>query len=102
MLNNKAKLNIGRHITIKKDDINKYLREDEKSLLYYLLSLIQAGRIEENKKINSYLVVNTDEPYAKKVLDTILTEEYNKAKEGRIDNMNKVMKDLIFSLFDFD
>ncbi|MDQ0491858.1 hypothetical protein [Paenibacillus brasilensis] len=50
---------------LKNEDINIYLDEREKSDLSRILWKIQELRILDGKPpLNTYLVVNTDEPYA--------------------------------------
>lgn len=50
---------------LKNEDINKYLDEREKSDLSRILWKVQELRLLDGKPpLNTYLVVNTDEPYA--------------------------------------
>lgn len=50
---------------LKNEDINKYLDESEKSDLSRILWKVQELRLLDGKPpLNTYLVVNTDEPYA--------------------------------------
>jgi len=77
----KAELKLGTHIVIKRDDLDKYLNPAQVGALMGMLSRINKKREESGKKVNDYYVINTDEPYAKKVLDLILEEE---AKKGKV------------------
>lgn len=53
---------------IKNDDVVKFLDDKDRSELSRLLWKIEQGRYEEGKEaVNTYLVVNTDEPYATQV-----------------------------------
>lgn len=72
----KAELKQGTHVVIKIEDAEKYL--DKLQLIQFktLFAIIDMGRVEDGKDINTYYVVNTDEPYADEVLDLILTMEY--------------------------
>ena len=55
---------------IKNDDINKYLDDRDKSELSRILWKIGQLRYEEGKETeNKYLVINTDESYAPKVVE---------------------------------
>lgn len=61
--------------TIKNEDVNKYLDDKDKSDLSRLLWKIEQGRYEEGKEaMNTYLVINTDEPYANQV--TSIMKDY--------------------------
>ena len=77
----KAELKLNTHIVIKRDDLDKYLNPAQVGALMGMLSRINKKREESGKKVNDYYVINTDEPYAKKVLDLILEEE---AKKGKV------------------
>lgn len=64
------------HIVIKKEDVLKYLTDDQIKYLNTILSTITDGRKKDGKKPdNSYYICNTDEPYANEVLDIILKAE---------------------------
>lgn len=64
-----------KYIVLKITDIIEYLDEyDIRDLLNPLLDKINAGRVNHGKRENTYLVVNTDEPYALKIQDMILSE----------------------------
>lgn len=56
-----------KYIVIKIDDINDYLVKEDVTNLKYICGIIDECRRRENKKINSYIVVNQDESYSKKV-----------------------------------
>ncbi|MMZ50562.1 hypothetical protein D1872_122800 [compost metagenome] len=50
---------------LKNEDINNYLDEREKSDLSRILRKVQELRLLDGKSpLNTYMVVNTDEPYA--------------------------------------
>jgi hypothetical protein len=67
------------HIVIKNEDIETYLSEKQREELDYILCTIGVGRVNDDKSgCNSYYVCNTDEPYAEKVLQTILKGEAEK------------------------
>lgn len=67
------------HIVIKKEDADKYCSAEELFQLKRILKVIEHGRQLDGKTLsNSYYICNTDEPYADKVLDVILTGEVNK------------------------
>lgn len=65
-----------RFIVIKNNDADEYLTDDEKESLSNILLAIMNGRARAGKTPeNTYLVCNTDEPYADKVLQDILQGE---------------------------
>lgn len=66
------------HIVIKCDDIIKYLSEKQKHDLDSILLTINTRRVKEGKPINNYLVINKDEPYAKIIQETIISNEENR------------------------
>lgn len=72
------------HIVIKKDDIFKYLTEKQRVKLGEFLGFIDVGRHMDGKDmINTYYVVNTDEPYAEEVYRIIELGEQEKDPEYR-------------------
>ena len=65
------------HIVIKREDILKYLTNNQIKYFDAILNTIADGRKKDGKKTdNSYYVCNTDEPYANKVLKVILEGEH--------------------------
>jgi hypothetical protein len=60
---------------IKTSDALKYLTKSELTKLGVLFAKIDAGRKADGKSINNYYVCNTDEPYAQKIIQTILDGE---------------------------
>ena len=64
------------HIVIKREDIFKYLTDNQIKYLDAVLNTIADGRKKDGKKPdNSYYICNTDEPYADDVLAVILNAE---------------------------
>ena len=64
------------HIVIKREDIHKYLTDNQIKYLYAILNTIADGRKKDGKKTdNSYYICNTDESYADEVLEVILKAE---------------------------
>lgn len=61
-------------------DAKKYLNAEDFETLARLQGTINAGRIKDGKKTNSYWVCNTDEPYAQTIINTILKGENEKLK----------------------
>jgi hypothetical protein len=62
-----------KYFVIKNEDIEKYLAlEDAKDLKALIQRLAVSKRCNSGEKDNTYLVVNTDEPYAALVKDLIL------------------------------
>lgn len=59
------------HIVIKVEDVANYLDKYEKAFLEHILNKLQHQRQQNNKKLNSYLIVNTDEPYANEIREVI-------------------------------
>jgi hypothetical protein len=66
------------HIVIKTEDLQYYLTELEFRNLDSILKKINEGRKSRGKKINKYLIINTDEPYANKVMKVIREGELEK------------------------
>jgi hypothetical protein len=56
-----------KYVVVKRDDIEKYLNSIAQRNMYRYLGTIEAARKAGGKKNNTYLVVNTDEPYAGEV-----------------------------------
>ena len=70
------------HIVFKREDVFKYLEESEQVALDVMMKKIMRGREEDGKKrLNSYYVVNKDEPYAEVVHGVIMGGEA--VKESR-------------------
>ena len=68
------------HIVIKREDILKYLTDEQIKYLNAVLNTIADGRKNDGKQTdNSYYICNTDEPYADEMLEVILKGE-NKRK----------------------
>ena len=64
------------HIVIKREDIIKYLTDNQIKYLDAILNTIADGRKKDGKNSdNSYYICNTDEPYADEVLEVILKAE---------------------------
>ncbi|WP_208738391.1 hypothetical protein [Paenibacillus ottowii] len=62
---------------LKNEDISKYLDEREKSDLSRILWKIQELRLLDRKPpLNTYLVVNTDEPYATDIVRIMQTNNH--------------------------
>ena len=79
--NNMAGRIYNRFIVIKNSDADKYLTEAEKESLSDIMIAIINGRARDGKTPeNTYLVCNTDEPYAEKVMRVILDGEDQKVK----------------------
>jgi hypothetical protein len=67
------------HLVLKYDDIDTYLSKRQQKKLRKLEEVIRSGRYAMGKKINNeYYVCNEDEPYASKVMVTILEGEMEK------------------------
>lgn len=77
-----AKVIEDKFIVIKIEDVDRYLTEEDSWILVRLQQAILAGREKENKKLNDYWVCNRDEPYADKIIQTILEGEANKEIEN--------------------
>ena len=68
------------HLVIKRKLINERLCKKDRELFYALLDIIT----KEN--YNEYIICNKDEPYADKVLQTILQGEAEKEDANKIQN----------------
>ncbi|WNS74268.1 hypothetical protein RRV45_15260 [Bacillus sp. DTU_2020_1000418_1_SI_GHA_SEK_038] len=57
---------------IKNEDIEKHLTDTQKIHLEYLLEEIRSGRrLDGKRNYQKYLVINTDEPYADKIIEIL-------------------------------
>ncbi len=82
-----------KYYVVKVADVNKYLN-DEKPLMtrptfHALLEDIRRGREADGKKSHSYVVVNEDMPYARKVWQ-LIQEHWEKEEQER--GVDKLMK----------
>lgn len=65
-----------KYIVIKKEDVKKYLSNDDISNLVNILGKISDGRMNDNRcPCNTYYVCDTDEPYADAVHNVIIGGE---------------------------
>ena len=60
------------HLVIKITDAQRYLNVQEQQELWCITRKIVTGREKDGKKVNIYLVVNTDEPYAEEVRKLVI------------------------------
>jgi hypothetical protein len=68
-------------LVLKREDISRYLTEQQILNLGECISAVQVGRQNDGKNpVNDYWVVNQDEPYAKKILQAILRGEKTKER----------------------
>lgn len=59
---------------LKNTDIKKYLTLEQKVELLQILKSIDSGRVEDGKQPaseNTYVVINTDEPYIDEIIETM-------------------------------
>lgn len=64
--------NFNKFIVIKNEDIEKYLTHKMKIDLWTCLAYINDGRYTHGKKDDStYLVIDTDEPYAPEIVEIL-------------------------------
>lgn len=66
------------HIVVKQEDLNNYLSDKERELLYNILTKVEEGRATDGKPNNQYYICNIDEPYAEKVRQVIIDGERNR------------------------
>ena len=66
-----------KYLVLKQVDIKEYLGDFQKEELDWCTKSIQSRRKTEGKKINSYVVVNQDEPYAEVVWKLIEVSQTN-------------------------
>jgi hypothetical protein len=60
------------YTVIKNDDLETYLDDNDRNTFYYLVEdKIEYTRKLQGKKENTYLVINTDEPYAEEVIEIL-------------------------------
>jgi len=63
--------NFDKFTVLKNEEVEKYLSPLAKHRLQQLLDVINHCRIRDNKPLNTYLVINTDEPYADEVIEIL-------------------------------
>ena len=61
-----------KYLVLKLADIENYLSQRHKELLNECCDEIRLARLMVGKKLNHYIVVNEEEPYAEKVWDLVL------------------------------
>ena len=59
------------HYVIKIADTKKYLSLQERAEMSDILEKINAGRDKNGRKENTYIVINTDEPYIQEIIDIL-------------------------------
>lgn len=61
-----------KYLVLKLADIENHLSQRHKELLNECCEEIRLARLMVGKKLNHYIVVNEEEPYAEKVWDLVL------------------------------
>ena len=56
-----------KYFVVKIDDVNRYLSDEGKKALFRCMDSLSDSRRHDGKQENTYLVINTDEPYAGQV-----------------------------------
>jgi hypothetical protein len=51
------------HIILKREDVEKYCNEEQKLFMLGIETSVINGRIKDGKKLNAYIICNTDETY---------------------------------------
>jgi len=69
------------HLVIKLQDVEEYLTLNEQQELGSFIAKIVEERQIDRRKLNEYLVINTDEPYAGKVYAAVLEGEAQKTEK---------------------
>ena len=69
-----------KYIVLKRDDVDNYLSKEEKDALDDMIYTINYERSKDREDLNTYLVVNTDEPYAEEVAKLILENQKKEEK----------------------
>jgi len=64
-----------KYLVLKNNDIFNILTEDERKQMFEIIEKIARTREMQGKKMNDYLVVNVDEPYAYSMWDIVLAFE---------------------------
>lgn len=59
---------IQKFLVVNQNDL-KYLSSEQINQFGEILGTIDAGRVNDNKSLNNYVVINTDEPYINDVVD---------------------------------
>ena len=76
---------VNTHIVIKREDVQRYLSEEEKQTLEKLLDVIAQGRSKNLfKPANNYYICNQDEPYAELVHGVIMYGESVKKQQEEL------------------
>jgi hypothetical protein len=57
-----------KYLVLKWVDIEAALTSSERDVLYACMRKVDIHRMKQGKKVNSYVVINLDEPYALEVL----------------------------------
>lgn len=65
--------NFNKFIVIKNEDIDKYSTYTDLNDMDRILRNVRIGRLKEDKKANTYLVINTDESYAPEIVEILKT-----------------------------
>ena len=63
--------NFDKFLVLKWDDINRYLTRRDKDDLNECIEAVLDGRRMGGKPDNTYLVINTDEPYAHEIVEIL-------------------------------
>jgi hypothetical protein len=74
-MSNLVEVKVYTHTVFKNDDIKKYLSKRQQKQLSKIEATLNNGRVKDGKKINSYYICNTDEPYSKEVYNVIMHGE---------------------------
>ena len=51
------------HVILKREDIERYCNEEQKLFMLGIETSVMNGRIKDGKKLNAYIICNTDEQY---------------------------------------
>lgn len=77
---------------IKNEDVEKYLDTRDKSELSRILWKIEQSRYEEGKETtNTYLMINTDEPYISEIIDILKANGH----WGTTDDPNQLAAEIV-------
>lgn len=81
-----------KYLVLKNEDMSRYLSQWASGGIYYWAEQIARARLDEGKGLNTYLVVNTDEPYAGEVADLIEAHERAKGTwDHGVQSLREVM-----------
>ncbi len=63
--------NFNKFVVLNINDIRKYLDDKQQNELNFINDEINSGRFNDDKSMNKYIVINTDESYAPEIVEIL-------------------------------